>query len=335
MSARSPQKVARRPSGEATSKAPKRRPRMAAESVGSPLPPSAAIDPRRSLSAQIYELAREAIVSLWLKPGQAISEKEIASQLGVSRTPVREALIRLSDEGLIEVFRQSGTFVSPIKLHDVYEGLLIREALETAAVRQATRKFDRGFERRFEALLARQRKSAKRGDYDGFHTLDEEFHRTISECGGTFRVWRPIISAKAQLDRVRRLGIRAPGQFQRILQQHESIVAGMKSGDEARAASALQAAPQRSLRIDPFVAGRKFGIFPAGRGGVFGHGAVVATDGFAAPKSGEDGKKGQLSGLGSNPVIFGRPPGTQLATGGWSPRPLSAPGAQFTPSRMA
>jgi DNA-binding GntR family transcriptional regulator len=222
------------------SKVANRRPRKTSEGVGSPLPPSAAIDPRRSLSAQVYELAREAIVSLWLKPGQALSEKEIAAQLGVSRTPVREALMRLSDEGLIEVFRQSGTFVSPIKLHDVYEGLLIREALETAVVRQATRKFDRRFERRFQALLARQRECAKRNDYDGFHALDEEFHRTISECGGTPRVWRIIISAKAQLDRVRRLGIRAPGQFQQILQQHESIVAGMKSGDEALAASALQ-----------------------------------------------------------------------------------------------
>src|ERR1700722_5514965 len=240
MVAQSRRKGGRRPSRDAVSKAANRRPRTIVEGVGSLLPPSAAIDPRRSLSAQIYELAREAIVSLWLKPGQAISEKEIASQLGVSRTPVREALMRLSDEGLIEVFRQSGTFVSPIKLHDVYEGLLIREALETAVVRQATRKFDRRFESRFEALLARQRQCAERDDYDGFHALDEEFHRTISECSGTPRVWRLIISAKAQLDRVRRLGIRAPGQFQRILQQHESIVAGMKSGDEALAASALQ-----------------------------------------------------------------------------------------------
>ena len=228
------------PAGDAVSKVANRRPRKTAEGVGSPLPPSAAIDPRRSLSAQVYELAREAIVSLWLKPGQAVSEKEIASQLGVSRTPVREALMRLSDEGLIEVFRQSGTFVSPIKLHDVYEGQLVREALEIAVMRRATRKFDRRFESRFQALLARQRECAKWNDYDGFHALDEEFHRTISECSGTPRVWRIIISAKAQLDRVRRLGIRAPGQFQQILQQHESIVAGMKSGDEALAAGALQ-----------------------------------------------------------------------------------------------
>ena len=240
MVAQSRRKARQRPSSDAVSKAVNRRPRTIVEGVGSPLPPSAAIDPRRSLSAQIYELAREAIVSLWLKPGQAISEKEIASQLGVSRTPVREALMRLSDEGLIEVFRQSGTFVSPIKLHDVYEGQLVREALEIAVVRRATRKFDRRFESRFQALLARQRECAKWNDYDGFHALDEEFHRTISECSGTPRVWRIIISAKAQLDRVRRLGIRAPGQFQQILQQHESIVAGMKSGDEALAASALQ-----------------------------------------------------------------------------------------------
>ena len=241
MIAQSHRRVTRRPSGVAMPKAPNRRPRKTVEGVGSPLPSGAAIDPLRSLSSQVYELAREAIVSLWLKPGQAVSEKEIASQLGVSRTPVREALMRLSDEGLIEVFRQSGTFVSPIKLRDVYEGLLIREALETAVVRQATKKFDRRFASRFQALLARQRECAKRNDYDGFHALDEEFHRTISECGGTPRVWRIIISAKAQLDRVRRLGIRAPGQFQQILQQHESIVAAMKSGDEARAASALQA----------------------------------------------------------------------------------------------
>ena len=240
MVAQSRRKARQRPSSDAVSKAVSRRPRTIVEGVGSPLAPSAAIDPRRSLSAQVYELAREAIVSLWLKPGQAVSEKEIASQLGVSRTPVREALMRLSDEGLIEVFRQSGTFVSPIKLHDVYEGQLVREALEIAVVRRATRKFDRRFESRFQALLARQRECAKWNDYDGFHALDEEFHRTISECSGTPRVWRIIISAKAQLDRVRRLGIRAPGQFQQILLQHESIVAGMKSGDEALAASALQ-----------------------------------------------------------------------------------------------
>jgi DNA-binding GntR family transcriptional regulator len=188
----------------------------------------------------VYELVREAIVSLWLKPGQAVSEKEIASQLGVSRTPVREALMRLSDEGLVEVFRQSGTFVSPIKLHDVYEGQLVREALEIAVVRQAAKRFDRRFEDRFQALLARQRECAKWNDYDGFHALDEEFHRTISECSGTPRIWRIIISAKAQLDRVRRLGMRAPGQLQQILEQHELIVAGLKSGNESLAARALQ-----------------------------------------------------------------------------------------------
>jgi DNA-binding GntR family transcriptional regulator len=217
----------------------KPRSRKKTEWVGSSLPPSAAIDPRRSRSAQIYELLREAIVSLWLKPGQAVSEKEIASQLGVSRTPVREALMRLSDEGLIEVFRQSGTFVSPIKLHDVYEGQLVRETLEIAVVRQATKRFEARFESQFQALLARQRECARWNDYDGFHALDEEFHRTISECSGTPRIWRIIISAKAQLDRVRRLGMRAPGQLQQIIQQHERIVEGMKSGDESRAASAL------------------------------------------------------------------------------------------------
>ena len=153
--------------------------------------------------------------------------------------------MRLSDEGLIEVFRQSGTFVSPIKLHDVYEGLLIRETLETAVVRQATRKFDRRFESRFEALLARQRECAERDDYDGFHALDEEFHRTISECSGTPRVWRLIISAKAQLDRVRRLGIRAPGQFQRYPSATSIHCRGHEIGRRSVRRERAARAPQR------------------------------------------------------------------------------------------
>jgi DNA-binding GntR family transcriptional regulator len=219
---------------------PAGRTRRDADGNASVLPSSAAIDPRQSRSAQVYDLLRDAIVSLWLKPGECISEKAIAEQLGISRTPVREALMRLSDEGLVEIFPQSGTFVSPIKLQDVLEGQVVREALELAVVRRASTRCDEAFSVRFEGLLRRQRECARWNDYDGFHALDEEFHRTISECSGTPRVWRIIMNAKAQLDRVRRLGMRAPGQLQQIIRQHEAIFLGLKSGDKSKAVEALK-----------------------------------------------------------------------------------------------
>jgi hypothetical protein len=177
-------------------------------------------------------------------------------------------------------------------------------------VRQATRKFDRRFESRFQALLARQRECAKWNDYDGFHALDEELHRTISECSGTPRVWRIIISAKAQLDRVRRLGIRAPGQFQQILQQHESIVVAMKSGDEARRERAASA-PQRGFHVDPFAAGREFSLLRVGRVRAFRQSPVVASGEPATRRSGEDEKEGKFGRIGPKLMIKGA--GARLA----------------------
>ncbi|WP_311044596.1 GntR family transcriptional regulator [Rhizobium sp. NLR17b] len=198
------------------------------------------MDPRQSLSVQVYERIREAIVSLWFKPGEAIVEKAIAEQLGLSRTPVREAVMRLSDEGLIDIFRHSGTFVAPIRMQDVVEGQMVRVALELAAIERAVERYTPEFADIFGQILQRQGECAKWNDYEGFHVLDEEFHRTISLCSGTLRTWRIIVSAKAQVDRVRRLGLRAPGQFEQILNEHTAIADGIRRGDAALAKSALR-----------------------------------------------------------------------------------------------
>jgi GntR family transcriptional regulator, rspAB operon transcriptional repressor len=205
-----------------------------------PLPRNAAVDQRSSLAGQVYDHLRGAIVSLWLKPGEIIVEKAVAEQLHISRTPVREALMRLSDEGLVEIFPHSGTFVSQIKLQDVFEGQLVRDSLEMAVVRRAADRFTPEYAQRFDELLKRQRNCATWQDFEGFYSLDEEFHRTISECAGTPRIWRIINSAKAQLDRVRRLGMRVPGQYEQIILEHQAIVAGLKARDESAASNALK-----------------------------------------------------------------------------------------------
>lgn len=95
------------------------------------------IDPKQPIGAQVYALLKKMICNLSLQPNEALSEKELSVRLGVSRTPVREALIRLADETLVDVFPQRGTFVSPIRTNEVLEAQFLRETLETAVVRRA------------------------------------------------------------------------------------------------------------------------------------------------------------------------------------------------------
>ena len=93
-------------------------------------------DRRRQVSDQVYEALKKAIVSLRLPPGTSISENRICRQIGVSRSPVRSAIIRLVEDGLIEVFPQKGSFVAPIKLSAVRSNHFIRKALELAVLQR-------------------------------------------------------------------------------------------------------------------------------------------------------------------------------------------------------
>src|SRR3954454_20202107 len=104
----------------------------------------------------VYDALRNAIVTTELEPGQQISENEIADKLGVSRTPVREALARLRDDQLVQIVPQTGTFVAPISVSGVDDAQFLREALECSAVRLAAERADRGDVAQLGALIGRQ-----------------------------------------------------------------------------------------------------------------------------------------------------------------------------------
>jgi DNA-binding GntR family transcriptional regulator len=114
--------------------------------------------------AGVYQDLREQIVSVALDPGSRLSENELAAGYGVSRTPVREALIRLADDGLVEVFPQLGTYVSRISVREVREAQFIREALETAALPLVAERAGPADYTRLEAVLAEQRAARADGD---------------------------------------------------------------------------------------------------------------------------------------------------------------------------
>ena len=174
--------------------------------------------PRRSgrprgetAASMIYSDLRAELVSLKRPPGKPISEAEIALSYGVSRTPVREAILKLSDEGLLEIFPQSGIIVSRIPLAALPEAIIIRKALEETTARLAAERATSSQILALHSILERQREAEAARDSEAFHQADEAFHATIAEVAGHPGIWKLIQQVKVHVDRYRRLTLPQTG----------------------------------------------------------------------------------------------------------------------------
>jgi DNA-binding GntR family transcriptional regulator len=161
----------------------------------------------------VYSSVRDAIVST-----------ELAARLGVSRTPVREALARLRDDRLVEIVPQFGTFVSRISVAGVDDAQFLREALECSAVRLAAERADRGDLLGLEGLLARQEHARDAGDASAFFVLDDELHSTLCELSGRPIAWAIVERANGHLNRVRRLSMAHPEYLAEMVAEHRVVV---------------------------------------------------------------------------------------------------------------
>ncbi|MEW2017665.1 GntR family transcriptional regulator [Rhodococcus sp. NPDC076796] len=185
-----------------------------------------------------YRELRLRIVSLTLAPGSPLSENELAEQMSVSRTPVRESLILLAEEGLVQVFPQLGTFVSRVDTERVADAQFVREAIETASLSDAVNSRSNEDLAALRANLAAQ---AEPGiDMDQFFELDEQFHQLLLAAGGHSAAWRSVESAKAHLDRARRLGLRDTRPIPDLIAQHTAIVNGLEARDFEAAARSMR-----------------------------------------------------------------------------------------------
>jgi DNA-binding GntR family transcriptional regulator len=197
------------------------------------------MDKKSSVAAQVHSHLRHLILRLNLKPGEALSEKELSLKLGVSRTPVREAFIRLSEEGLVDIFPQRGTVVAPIRMAEIKEAQFLREILETSIVRRAAENIQPIFLRRLEANLLDQEKSLSRTDYTEFMELDEEFHHLLCLSVSFPRAWRVVQAVKGQLDRMRFMGLPQPGHAALMFHQHSVILDAVRNGSPEDAAKEM------------------------------------------------------------------------------------------------
>ncbi|TCC61125.1 GntR family transcriptional regulator [Kribbella pittospori] len=177
-----------------------------------------------STRSQVYSQLRSEIITLTMKPGQVLSESELAEVYGVSRTPVREALIRLADESLVEVVPQLGTYVSRISVREVREAQFIRETLERASLPLAIKRITPVDEAQLRLLLATQADAGERGDLIEWFSTDEQLHRALLEIAGHPKTWSVVSSIKAHLDRVRMLSLPEPEILSSMHGQHATLV---------------------------------------------------------------------------------------------------------------
>jgi DNA-binding GntR family transcriptional regulator len=193
---------------------------------------------RGSAARRIETELRRAIVAMELLPGARLSEQDIAARHGVSRQPVREALISLAKTRLVEVMPQRGTIVVKISVRKMMDARFVREAIETAVVRRACEDFDPQTRLRVDDLLDLQEKVARRGDHVAFQRYDEEFHIALTEGAGCPLAWLAVEDIKAHMDRVCQLTLHGPSAMLPLVDQHRAIMTAIdaRNGDAAAAA---------------------------------------------------------------------------------------------------
>lgn len=189
------------------------------------------MEAKGSTSQEVYRVVRERILTLELPPNAAISENELAAELGVSRTPVREGLLKLREEGFVQAFPKMGTFVAPVDESRVRLAQFIREAIECTSLASLDPAALVADELEgLRANLTSQYDAAERSSVDDFLRLDEVFHQTLLRLAGHDQAWPLVLAEKAHLDRARRIGIGFhPLPF--LVGQHDAILASAVAGD--------------------------------------------------------------------------------------------------------
>lgn len=223
-----------------------------------------AIDLDRSpepIARQVVRALRHAIVTMHLKPGEMLSEQDIARRLGVSRQPVREAFIKLGEAGLLRILPQRGTLIVKISAAAVEDARFIREAVECAVVREATQRADAEGLAALADSITRQRRAVRAKDGVAVFALDEEFHRLLAEAAGRPSAWRVVEDVKPQMDRVRFLDMADAIPMTVVLAQHIAILDAVKARDVAAAEAAMRAHLTEILRSLPKLAARYPDLF--------------------------------------------------------------------------
>lgn len=188
--------------------------------------------PRLLESERIHAWLRKSILEVSMPPGAVLAESEVSARFGTSRTPVREALVRLADEGLIDIRPQRGTYVARIRLERLEEALFLREAIEGAVLRKLASSADRArIARHLGELVDLQADAVARRDLEATLDADARFHRALVDACGLPGLWDVVGKSRDLHYRLRALAAPQADNAKTALADHRAILRAIRAGD--------------------------------------------------------------------------------------------------------
>ena len=201
------------------------------------------LDRTRQSAPQVFEVLRELIVSVQLEPGTVLQRAELAEHFGISQTPIRDALLRLGDEQLVDIFPQHATVVSRIDLSAALQAHFLRRAIELEILKTLCELPDAAqgeLMRRLDANLRRQEAALDPLDVAALSLADQAFHQELYEAASVGPLWSLVRSQSGHVDRLRRLNLPVEGKPQAIVRDHRAIADAVGHRDAPAAQDALR-----------------------------------------------------------------------------------------------
>jgi DNA-binding GntR family transcriptional regulator len=194
-----------------------------------------------SLGQRVYQTLRKSILSLAYRPGEILRKPEICEALGVSRSPVADAVARLQGEGLVDVVPQAGTFVARFSMQEIREGTFLREAIEVAAIELVAPRITDDQLQLLRRNVAAQIQMVAEGDWPGFYAADAAMHELLLSFTGFPKLAAVAETAWLHVNRARQLILPVPGRVETALAEHQAILQALEARDPVAARVAVQA----------------------------------------------------------------------------------------------
>ena len=198
------------------------------------------IERHQTLREKILEMIRDAILKGTMKPGERVSEPELAERFGISRTPIREAFRQLESEGYLEVIPRKGAVVASLSERDIEEFYAIKILLEGFAAKMAAEKLTVKDIDRLESINERLKKLAADGDVKSFFRVHNEFHDLFIKASGNDKLYEMINQLVMRFKRLRLASLSQPGRMEISVEEHCNMIEAFKSHDGERADSLVR-----------------------------------------------------------------------------------------------
>lgn len=211
------------------------------------------LDRSRQVALQIYDILHKRILDVDLAPGTVLSRAALQLEFGVSQTPVRDALIRLQEDGIVDVYPQYATVVARIDIQHAQQAQFLRLSLELEAINRLTCESPAETASDLSRILEKQRTFASPETYDSFDACDQEFHRKLYERVGILDLWTNVRRQSVHLDRLRRLNLPMPGKMQTVLADHQAIIDSIRSEKPEEAMAAMRKHLSGTLSITDII----------------------------------------------------------------------------------